>query len=325
MGNCKNKRLIGPFLDGQLGECKWLEEHIAECSECLAEYEMVQRLSYLAEKADYPPPESSYWKKFGTRVIARIAARPQPKRYPRIFEAIFHNRMAVRLVTPLMAVLIAVLAISLYAPLKQLRENPTMQVQVADETQPKDEIKFYIGEIASLPEPDKVGQPAVTPAPPVVEIAAVVKSKPVEQTADDAIAAMPEADSDQTVAELPPVSGDDLVGDYLNNRQLKTSFAGMSNLSNGLWADLTQNVRFRVFDTDQVMRFQILTGSNPSLAPLASYREAAERFFGPELSNSRNVFRQDLSDRWGYGSGDDSFNEERQRHLSLEFDLLKEK
>jgi hypothetical protein len=315
MGNCKNKRLIGPFLDGQLGECKWLEEHIAECSECLAEYEMVQRLSYLADKADYPPPESSYWKKFGTRVIARIAARPQPKRYPRILEAIFHNRMAVRLVTPLLAVLIAVLAINLYAPLKQLREDPAMQIQAADE------IKFYIGEIATVPEADRVSQPA----PPIVEIAAVIESEPVMQTADDAIAAMPEADSDQTVAELPPVSGDDLVGDYLHNRQLKTSFAGMSNISNGLWADLTQNVRFRVFDTDQVMRFQILTGSNPSLAPLASYREAAERFFGPELSNSRNVFRQDLSDRWGYGSGDDSFNEERQRHLSLEFDLLKEK
>ena len=109
MGNCKNKRLIGPFLDGQLGECKWLGEHIAECSECLAEYELVQRLSYLADKADYPPPESSYWNKFSTRVIARIAARPQPKRIPRFFEAIFHNRMAVRLVAPLLAVLVAVL------------------------------------------------------------------------------------------------------------------------------------------------------------------------------------------------------------------------
>jgi anti-sigma factor RsiW len=328
MGSCKNKRLIGPFLDGQLGECKWLEDHIAECSECLAEYEMVQRISYLAGKSDFPPPESSYWKKFGTRVIARIAARPQTKRYPRLLESIFANKLALRLVTPLLVVLIAVVAVRLYNPIGQPVEDGANMQAVTDAPQAVSAIPGVISEFASMPallKPQSdvyVGNRKTGRA----QANAIDPSESIEKPAWVGT----DYDENQAAADQEPIAltvtrDDQMLDDYLKNYQLNTSFGKLTGISSGLKADLAQNIRFRVFDTDQVLKFQILTGSNPSLAPLSSYREAAGKFFAPEISNSRNLFEQSVSSGWGYSEGEDNYNEERQRHLSLEFNLIKEK
>lgn len=313
MGSCKNKRLVGPYLDGQLGECGWLEEHIVECSECLAEYETVQRLSYLAQKADYSPPESSYWKKFGTRVIARIAARPQPKRYPRILESIFANKLALRLVTPLIVVMIAVVAIRIYLPVDEM--TPSEQISSIDVSQVA-ELEVVISEPANLPQP-------YVAADDDQQNTAQIISTGINAGTDEIVETQP-----LTVAEQPeqPVEDvEDLINAYLGRSQLKALHPRLTNLEHGLWADISQDFKFRVFDTDHVLRFQIITGSNPSLAPLSSYREAAGRFFAPEISNSRQLFKQDILGRWGYASGDNNYNEERQRHLELEFDLSREK
>jgi hypothetical protein len=314
MGSCKNKRLIGPFIDGQLGECKWLEEHIAECSECLGEYETVQRLSYLARKADYSPPESSYWKKFGTRVIARIAARPQPRRYPRILESIFANKLALRLVTPLIVILIAVLAVRIYLPTDRM--SPSQQMAAGDES---DIIKsrFVVAEIVDLPQPmvvaDVADQSEDTEYLNEVDLVAVTAADELE----------PNVVVEETDPNADAIEG--IIRAYVSRSQLETSLTRLTNLDNGLRADISQEFKFRVFDTDNVLRFQIITGSNPSLAPLSSYREATGRFFAPEISNSRDLFKQELPNRWGYASGDDNYNAERQRHLELEFDLSREK
>ncbi len=313
MGNCKNKRLIGPYLDGHLGECKWLEEHIVECSECLAEYEAVQRLAHLADKADYPPPEGNYWQKFGTRVIARIAARPQPKRYPRFIESLFANKMAFRLVTPLMAVLIAVLALRIYIPLSN---TPSIEPVAAIETTETSRINTVMGEMADMPilaKNQAVKQDNDT-QPVVVELSEQAREIEPEQI-QPAIYAV-----EQSLNDI-----ESLMQDYLRNREVKVSPTRLAALDNGFWAEISQDYSFRIFDTDNVLKFQIISGSNPSLAPLSSYREAAGKFFAPEISNSRNSFEENIPNRWGYARGDDKYNKERQQHLELEFDLSREK
>jgi len=333
MGSCKNKRLIGPFLDGQLGDCKWLEEHLSECSECLAEYEMIQRLSHIAGKTDYPPPEGNYWKQFNTRVMARIAARPQVKSYPRFIEMFFANRLAVKLAVPLMAVLIAVLALKTYMPLDRL-DSSTINPIVA-ETVVADEKQAGQGIVTTLDQPVLLSD---TNAAPVMktqskfysstETESALSTKPVpgiiltEANTDD----LPFGFSEQSIVVDSSPTITDLVNNYLDGRDLKTSFARLTSGS-GLKTDLAHSLslKSKVFDTDQVIKFQIMAGSNPSLAPLEYYREAANKFYAPEISDSRKVAEQSETARWGYGSGDDKYNEEQQRHLNLEFDLARDK
>ena len=335
MTSCKNKRLIGPYLDGQLGDCKWLDEHIAECSECLAEYEAVQHIYHLAHKTDFSPPESSYWKKFGTRVIARIAARPlhRPKRYSSILDALFTRRLALRLVTPLLVVLIAVLAVKIYAPLEKLRGIPS-DPRVMATNQVDENSEITVSETATRAMPDV----SIGTGPEAVEtIPAGDLTSSIDQEADyvnvesqpiPASNYVSEPETNLSLAEVEnfePTNSDDLIASYLNRRPVKTSHTRGPGLSSSIWADLTDNLKLTDFNTDQVIKFQILSGSNPSLAPLSSYREAAGKFFAPEMSNSRNLFELDITSRWGYANGDRNFNDERLRHLKLELDLMREK
>jgi len=335
MTSCKNKRLIGPYLDGQLGDCKWLEEHIAECSECLAEYEAVQHIYHLAQKNDFSPPESSYWKKFGTRVIARIAARPlhRPKRYSNILDGLFARRLAVRLVTPLLVVLIAVLAVKLYAPLEKLRGVPSdLQVMATNQLDENNEIGLSETAARAMPDLPKVAGLEAGETIPAGDLTGStdqeadhvnVESQPIPTSNN---AAVLETNPSLAEAEVfEPANSDDLIASYLNRRPVKTSHTRGSGLSNGIWADLTANLKLTDFNTDQVIKFQIMSGSNPSLAPLSSYREAAGKFFAPEMSISRNLFELDMTNRWGYANGDRNFSDERLRHLKLELDLMREK
>jgi len=335
MTSCRNKRLIGPYLDGQLGDCKWLDEHIAECSECLAEYEAVQHIYHLAQKTDFPPPESSYWKKFGTRVIARIAARPlhRPKRYSNILEALFARRLAVRLVVPLLVVLIAVLAVKIYAPLEKLRGvRSEPQVISTNQLDENAEIGFSEATTNAVTDNPKVTEPETGETISARDLTGGTDHKADNANVESQLipnsnyVSVPELNPDLAQIEIfAPANPDDLIASYLNRRPVKTSHSRGSGLSNGIWADLAANLKLTDFNTDQVIRFQILSGSNPSLAPLSSYREAAGKFFAPEMSNSRNFFELDITSRWGYASGDRDFSDERLRHLKLELDLMKEK
>ncbi|MCP4582633.1 MAG: zf-HC2 domain-containing protein [candidate division Zixibacteria bacterium] len=336
MANCRNKKLIGPYIDGHLGECEWLDEHIAECAECLAEYESVQHISHLSQKADFSPPESSYWNKFGTRVIARIAARPRPRprRYGRIFDSIFANRLAVRLVTPLMVVLITVLAVKTFVPLGNLQTPSTEQrasspimngsgeAEIVNSDNPTDESEA-IPEIIDQADPEIiqiVNQPETEDISPEVK-PAVVEVIPVYDAGTIPVVEVEKSELDNTEIE----SSRDFVHEYLSRRPLKTSRSKVSGLVTGAWSNMAADLRPAAFNTDQVIMFQILSGSNPSLAPLSSYHEAAGKFFAPRISTSRNLFELDVTNRWGYASGDDNFNEERLRHLKLELDLMRDK
>jgi len=322
-------------LDGQLGDCKWLDEHIAECSECLAEYEAIQRINHLAQKTDFPPPESSYWRKFGTRVIARIAARPssRPRRYSSILDVLFARRLAVRLVMPLLVVLIAVLAIKTYTPHEKLKGlPPETQVSVPNQVENENEA-IAINKITD----NKVISDAVNNQEPEAATQSqdlADNTEPIENYVDTGTEPK-SVSNDMSLAEnnlnqaeeeiIEPANTDELIASYLNRRPVKTSYTRDSGLSNGIWADLTANLKLTDFNTDQVIMFQILSGSNPSLAPISSYREAAGKFFAPEISTSRNLFELDITGRWGYASGDGDFDDERLHHLKLELDLIKEK
>ena len=330
MGSCKNKRLIGPFLDGQLGECQWLEDHIAECSECLHEYEAVQHLSYLAQKADYPPPESSYWKKFGIRVIARIAARPQPKKYTKIFDAIFANRLAVRLVTPLLAVLIVVLAIKLYSPLN------TARVAYSDlnHSTPADNISLnqvvhrpvfdiQSGALANQPDLPPTIQADNSSPTKLASIAEIKSHEEITANTNNGLA--PANSAIEEPEEIAAADIDHLVKGFLSQNPLKTSQRKNYGLSRSSWREMALDLKMKAFNTDEIIKFQILSGSNPSLAPLSSYREATEKFFAPRISTSRPLFDQNTPNLWGYAVGDDNYNEDRLRHLELELDLIREK
>jgi hypothetical protein len=322
-------------LDGQLGDCKWLDEHITECSECLAEYEAIQHIYHLAQKTDFPPPESSYWKKFGTRVIARIAARPEyrPKRYFSFIGTLFARRLAVKLVTPLLVVLIAVLAVKLYAPVKKLRGLPSEpQVGVINQV---DENKVdVLSEKADITSPDiPVIADVKSGVPVMANISAdgsYPKAEPMEKKSKPGeiknITSGPGAAANLAETEvLDQANSDDIIASYLDRRPIKTSYTRDSGLGSGIWTDLTANLKLTDFNTDQVIRFQILSGSSPSLAPLSSYREAAGKFFAPEISNSRGLFELNFTGGWGYASGDGDFSEDRLHHLKLELDLMKEK
>lgn len=331
MGSCKNKRLIGPFLDGQLGECKWLEEHIAECSECLAEYESVQRLAHLAHKADFPPPESSYWKKFSTRVIARIAARPQPSRYARIFDNIFANKLALRLVTPLLIVMIAVLAIRLYLPAKDMRlsqaasQTADNNISTQNEPVPLTDISLKLGALAEPPNKQSSSlQPAAGLISQVPKSAAETQSQnyAIDNTAIELAQNEMQTKNDSS-ANIGNI--DNLVQDFLAHNPIKTTQRKNYGLSKGSWREMALDLKLKAFNTDEIIKFQILSGSNPSLAPLSSYREATGKFFAPQMSTSRPLFGQETPYRWGYAVGGENFNMDRLHHLELELDLIREK
>ena len=150
MANCKNKKLIGPYLDGQLGESQWLDEHIAECPECLAEYEAIQRIAYIAAKADYAPPESSYWKNFPTRVNARIAARQRPKLYARIAESVFGSKLFLRVAAPVLVILVGILIFKVNGYLSSFTLDTHIDERRYDHVDDyeKDGYRFYEFELA---------------------------------------------------------------------------------------------------------------------------------------------------------------------------------
>jgi hypothetical protein len=77
--------------------------------------------------------------------------------------------------------------------------------------------------------------------------------------------------------------------------------------------------------TDQVIKYQILAGSNSSLAPLVSHRQAVEKYFAPRKSLVREIPENSRISTWGYAIGDNGYDPERQRHITLEFKLIREK
>ncbi|MCD6163230.1 MAG: hypothetical protein J7K40_12595 [candidate division Zixibacteria bacterium] len=328
MANCRNKKLIGPYLDGQLGECQWLDEHIVECPECMAEFEMIQRIAHVAKRADFAPPESNYWKTFPNRVSARIAARQRPRFHIRVLENVLSNKFLTRLAAPAAVVFVGMFIFI---------------------------INSYLGDIT--PDvPDIINAPAVSvidnsfnvPSAPLnaIEKLLVQDSQPparietaaIEEDVSNRMMAMSYADNKPSTDdsdEINAIGTEYAIKDF-SSYDINSSTSSISRQSNiGLndlaWTELTRiknfcNINLNNFNTDQVIKYQIMAGSNSSLVPLASHREAISKYFAPRISSTRDIDNHSISSSWGYASGDNNnYDLERLHHLRLELELSREK
>jgi len=330
MANCKNKKLIGPYLDGQLGECRWLDEHIAECPECLVEYEMIQRIAHIAEKVDFAPPESNYWKNFSTRVSARIAARQRPRFYTRVLENILGSKLLTRIAAPVAVVLIGVLIFGIANYSDSFKTEPQVDVITSTDAVVNNaenvNMPVLIDEVSELA--TQTVEPANIDADHINESVAVEPSKvlgPDFQQINSNSDKIEQAENKFDELAIRDFTADDIR--LLMTHRSNKKKLGLSDLA---WTELTSvrsinNFNLRSLNTDQVIRYQIIAGSNSSLVPLSSHCEAASRYFAPQWSLSRDANNRSVSSNWGYAGGDNSFDFKRFRHLNLELKLSTEK
>jgi len=308
MGGCKNKRLIGPYLDGQLGDCRWLDEHIGECSECLAEYELIQRLNHLAQKADFAPPESLYWRNFSTRAMARIVTRQTQTTSlkARLFFGGFRLSAKIVVISSIFVILSVVGLATFYLSGKYSDQNATV--------------------------------PAIQNNPVLRANLNTVESKPGEiaQTNQMAIESTSSGKPERmetAVMQAENLAKPNMLDSEINNVSagLKGNFrfagAGKANLiESDLPAGLGTNSGDLVNPSfDQVISYQINIGSRAGEIPLAIYRQAAAKFFGPEKSMPWRGIGQATTPTWGYASGDPKRNLQSDQHLNMELDLSKDK
>lgn len=318
MANCKNKRLIAPYLDGQLGECRWLSEHISECSECMAEYEAIQRMKHLAKQLDFSPPESFYWKSFPSRVLARIATRQSQGFLARSRVWMSKKKFVVRILTPLMVVVVAVFilrmvyhggwhteeSLSIHIGGRVVAPSDYMDVSVSPADTPVS-VGGVTGEI--------LRQSETSPVVDILQIKPAYESSRAVVIADE-VSVDFEHDLNSDVLKILDADyrqvgfkRDDLVGVDLN----VVGGYGLSRLTN--------------FSSDRIIRYQILAGFNSNMVPISSYREAAGRFFAPKTSVFSNIYSHKVSSSWGFASGDDKYDSEKLHRLMLELALSREK
>lgn len=328
MANCKNKKLIGPYLDGQLGECQWLDEHIVECPECMAEFEMVQRINHVARQADFSPPESNYWKNLPKRVSARIAARQRPRFHIRILENVLSNKFFTRLAAPAAVVFVGLFIFAINGYLGNITPEATNTTNAPSFT--------VIDKSSSVPSvaKEKADELLVRDfkTPERIETASN------EENISNRLMPVSYADNQPPIdnsGEIDVIETEYAIKEF-SSYDINTSVSSIRNqldfgLSDLAWTELTRiknfcNINLNNFNTDQVIKYQILAGSNSSLVPLASHREAIGRYFAPRVSTSRDLNNHSISSSWGYAGGDNNnFTAERQHHLILELELSREK
>jgi hypothetical protein len=319
MANCKNKRLIAPYLDGQLGECSWLSEHISGCSECMAEYEAIQRMKHLAKQLDFSPPESFYWKSFPSRVLARIATRQSQGFLARSRVWMSKKKFVIRILTPLM---VAVVAVFIFRMVYHggWHTEESLSIHVGGRVvAPSDYLGFSVSPADT---PVSVGgvtgeilqQSETSPVVDILHIEPTYESSRAVVIADEVSIIDVEHDLDSDVLKI---LGDDyrqidferdgLVGVDLN----VVGGYGLSRLTN--------------FSSERMIRYQILAGFNSNMVPISSYREAAGKFFAPKTSVYSNIYSHKVSSFWGFASGDDKYDSEKLHRLMLELALSREK
>jgi len=304
MGSCKNKRLIGPYLDGALGECRWLEEHINDCPECLTEYEMIQKISHLARKADMAPPESGYWRNFGNRTLARVMGRIPQTRENRRWTILIRLPVFLRIlaVSSLMLAVVIVLTLperepKVSADFRALPES-TNSADSADS-----------GNNSVTIEADLPAGSIATAEPRLLSLAAVGGSSDIKP--DEAPA-----------TEYPAVKEFRLKGGWRDNKTPSLSLADH---------DLkTVEVSGRLYgeapSTELMMRLQIAGNQNINLIPLHIYRTDRSFYFAGDL----NKFASDGSkarpgSRWGYASGERYSDRGYRFRYELELRLIESK
>lgn len=304
MGTCKNKKLIGPYLDGQLGDCRWLDEHISECSQCLMEYEAIQKLNHLAGKLDLAPPESHYWKNFSARTMARIATNEARTAKSRSWLFFARYRTPLRVFSMAAAVILIVGLGFLIGENQKSQVVPTIQVQ------------SDIG-IASVT-PDTSSSNFTDPTQTTLTGNAN-PSKILTHNSTD----ISDSPDQVSLSGNTPTSSQDVKP----NSNLFGQFRYVArNRADLIEPDLptgTGTIQSDMFEpnTDMVIVYQINQGSKAGEIPLMVYRQATVRFFGPDKAIPwRNINRL-TSPNWGFAAGDRQANEKANNRLNMELDL----
>jgi hypothetical protein len=308
MGGCKNKKLIGPYLDGQLGDCRWLDEHISECSECLAEYEAVQRINHLAQKADCSLPESSYWRNFTGRVTNRVITRQAETPTHGLGQIFAGWKILMR---PAAFSSVMLLSIAAFLIFYQFGDNPqttNLNINVAQNAidsnaiTPEEKIKI-------LSEPAQISIVHAA-ANPITPIDTILK----DNINKNDIAGFSENRDQVFNAQLPIGGLRSIIKPGANLVESDIKVFGKPEL-----------VNLSSLNSDQVIKYQIFSGSNPSLIPLSFYYQAATRFFGPEKTTPWRMYELLPSSPWGYAAGGSPEDAKDIKRLNLEFDLIKDK
>ena len=322
MANCKNKKLIGPYLDGQLSESLWLDEHIGECPECLAEYENIQRINHLAHKNDFAPPESNYWNHFHTRVSARIAARQRPRLYTRILESILSAKLFVRISAVAVVIIIGVVIFKIDSFMGDIRYSREDKVVATSEITADNDI-YNISDRVELPIP--ISENEIIPVaqddqkPDGLDL--TVQDKKVQELKNEYV----EIDRVDNKLKVKEYSVQNLRTSTLSLNKRADVTLSYSALTEAAVMHSVNGLSVVGFDTDKVIQYQIFSGSNSSLVPLSSHREATGKYFAPERSLSRDIYNQSISSNWGYATRSGNFDQDRLRHLKLELKLSREK
>jgi hypothetical protein len=309
MGGCKNKKLIGPYLDGQLGECRWLDEHISECSQCLAEYEAIQKLNHLAGKVDFAPPESHYWKNFSARTMARIATREAQTVKSRGWLFFTGYKVPIR-VFSLVAALVLVVGASL--TILNYRERPNLSGVSLTHSGNQTENKLNNSEIVNL----------ITPNPAIAEPA-------IKQIPDKSIALTNTAIASNNVVNR--ISEQPLSQAFNSNSELRGQFRYTSRAqANLVEPDVPIGIGTIQSDlsepnSDMIIVYQINKGSRAGEIPLLVYRQATVKFLGPDKAMPWRNINRVTGPSWGYAAGDGQANEQYNKRLNMELDLSQDK
>jgi len=306
MGTCKNKKLIGPYLDGQLGECRWLDDHISECSQCLIEYETIQKLNHLAGKIDLAPPESHYWKNFSARTMARIAT--SEARTVKSRSWLFFTRYKVPLrVFSLAATVVLVVGLGLIIS-NQNQKSPVASI-----------IQQQSGEEIAIITPDTAisqttYRPRTTDAGNEISVA-------------DNSVGISDSPIQINYSEIKPNGFQDIEP----NPGLLGQFRYVArNSSDLIEPDLpagTGTIQSDMLEpnTDMVIVYQINQGSKAGEIPLMVYRQATVKFFGPDKAIPWRNINHLTSPNWGFAAGDRQTDEQVNNRLNMELDLSQDK
>jgi hypothetical protein len=309
MGGCKNKRLIGPYLDGQLGDCRWLDEHIGECSQCLAEYGAIQKLNHLAGKVDLAPPESHYWKNFSARTMARIATREAQTVKSRGWLFFTGHKIPIK-VFSLVAAMVLVIGASL--TIYNYRERPDLSNGILTQSGNQAESEGNNPETVSL----------VEPSPTIVQSA--IEQIPDNSVALD-IAAAPGNNITNRISEPPLLqafnSGSELRGQfrYASPAQANLVEPDLPIGIGTIQSDMSEP------NSDIIIVYQINKGSRAGEIPLLVYRQATVKFFGPDKAMPWRNINRVTGPSWGYAAGDGQANAQLNERLNMELDLSQDK
>lgn len=296
--------MIGPYLDGAIGECRWLEEHVNDCAECLAEYEIIQRINHLARKADLAPPESGYWRNFSNRTLARIMGRIPLTRENRGWTIMMRLPVFWRFLAA--GSLVLAVAMILILPEREVGDRAGFK-SLPESMNNADSGGFEIKR-ASFETELSAGSIAAAESLPHSFAAAGGSSI---------------AEPDETRSTAYPGAGElRLKGGWRDYKAPSLTLAD-NDLKT---VDVSGRLYGEAPSTELMMRLQIAGNQNINLIPLHIYRTDGLFYFAGDLNKyPSEVSKTRPGSRWGYASGERYSDRDHRFRYELELRLIESK